>query len=82
MIGKKILKEEILNDAELDNVTGGTGGCGTPALDDIQDEVITPIIPPIKPGSETDVLEPPVTPPYIPPINPGKETDVLEPPIL
>lgn len=63
----KNFRNEQLNDNELDKVAGGTGGCGKPDLDDIQDE---------KPPT----LDP-VTPPKIPPIEPAHEVPVVEPPI-
>lgn len=62
-----MIDKEILKDEELDKVTGGTGDCGKPAPDDIHDEipptpnpVTPPYIPPINPGREKDIVEPPI----------------------
>lgn len=61
---KKFNGEEMLSDAELDGVTGGTGDCGKPEPDIITSEeppevVTPPIIPPITPGREKDIVNPP-----------------------
>lgn len=82
MADKKFLEREQLTDEELDRVAGGTGGCGTPAPDDIHEE-IPPWCEPPAPDEIHPEQEPvlnPVTPPVIPPINPAGEVDIVEPP--